>query len=140
VSTLRDLQQQFADALFAGAAPAFADGGANDAARDWNLPARRIRELPERAPRTCPVVERLVRARFPPRRSMPYVRAHPSTCGDLNVYGDRFGPFLATYPPALELPYLPDVAPRMGDGRGAPRGGLPSTARRGPGGAFRRRP
>ena len=31
-------------------------------------------------------------------------------CGDLNVYGDRFGPFLAAYPPALELPYLPDVA------------------------------
>ena len=34
----------------------------------------------------------------------------PSTGGDLNVYGDRFGDFLASYPPAKALPYLPDVA------------------------------
>ena len=27
-------------------------------------------------------------------------RAHPSTSGDLNVYGDAFGAFLAAYPPA----------------------------------------
>jgi hypothetical protein len=39
-----------------------------------------------------------------------YVHAHPSTGGDLNAYGDRFGEFLATYPHAQDLPYLPDVA------------------------------
>ena len=39
-----------------------------------------------------------------------YVEAHPSTGGDLNVYGDRFGDFLASYPHERDLPYLPDVA------------------------------
>jgi len=39
-----------------------------------------------------------------------FVLAHPSTGGDLNVYGDAFGSFLATYPHAAQLPYLPDVA------------------------------
>jgi hypothetical protein len=39
-----------------------------------------------------------------------YVEAHPSTSGDLNVFGARFGDFLADYAPAASLPYLPDVA------------------------------
>ncbi|HSC99207.1 MAG TPA: DUF2063 domain-containing protein, partial [Casimicrobiaceae bacterium] len=39
-----------------------------------------------------------------------YVVAVPSTCGDLNVYGDQFGDFLAGYPPARTLPYLSCVA------------------------------
>src|SRR4029453_7123257 len=39
-----------------------------------------------------------------------FVLAHPSTGGDLNVYGDAFASFLATYPHAAPLPYLPDVA------------------------------
>jgi hypothetical protein len=39
-----------------------------------------------------------------------FVFVHPSTGGDLNVYGDTFPSFLATYPHAAPLPYLPDVA------------------------------
>jgi len=39
-----------------------------------------------------------------------FARAHPSTGGDLNVYGDAFASFLAHYPHAQALPYLPDVA------------------------------
>lgn len=39
-----------------------------------------------------------------------YAEAHPSTSGDLNAFGDRFGEFLAGYSPAHELPYLPDLA------------------------------
>jgi hypothetical protein len=39
-----------------------------------------------------------------------YGVTHPSTGGDLNVYGDRFGDFLVSYPHAKELAYLPDVA------------------------------
>lgn len=34
----------------------------------------------------------------------------PSTSPDLNDYGERFAEWLATFPPARELPYLPDVA------------------------------
>lgn len=39
-----------------------------------------------------------------------FARAHPSRGGDLNVYGDAFPGFLAGYPPAQALAYLPDVA------------------------------
>jgi hypothetical protein len=39
-----------------------------------------------------------------------FVLAHPSNGGDLNVYGDGFADFLAGYPYAKYLPYLPDVA------------------------------
>ena len=39
-----------------------------------------------------------------------FVAAHPSTGGDLNVYGGNFATFLASYPYARDLPYLPDVA------------------------------
>jgi hypothetical protein len=39
-----------------------------------------------------------------------FVAAHPSAGGDLNVYGSAFADFLAAYPHAHDLPYLPDVA------------------------------
>jgi putative DNA-binding protein len=34
----------------------------------------------------------------------------PSTSPDLNDYGESFAEWLASFPPARELPYLPDVA------------------------------
>ena len=39
-----------------------------------------------------------------------FTREHPSTGGDLNVYGSEFAHFLAEYPHARNLPYLSDVA------------------------------
>ena len=39
-----------------------------------------------------------------------FVAAHPSAAGDLNVYGGDLAAFLADYPYAQELSYLPDVA------------------------------
>src|SRR5205823_8106628 len=57
-----------------------------------------------------PVVKRLTGAAFFHAAVGEFVRAHPSRSGDLNVYGASFGDFLATYPAASELPYLPDVA------------------------------
>ena len=39
-----------------------------------------------------------------------FTAEHPSTGGDLNVYGKEFADFLAAYPYARSLPYLPDVA------------------------------
>src|SRR5689334_19210941 len=39
-----------------------------------------------------------------------YVRAYPSLSGDLNAFGAAFGAFLEQWPPAGQLPYLPDVA------------------------------
>ena len=72
---------------------------------------------------TYPVVLRLVGAPFFNAAVDAFVHAHPSTSGDLNVYGDAFGDFLAGYPHAGE-PALSARrrAPRVGDRRGAARG------------------
>lgn len=59
---------------------------------------------------TYRVVRELVGAPFFNAAVDAFVRAHPSTGGDLNVYGAQFADFLAAYPHARELPYLPDVA------------------------------
>src|SRR5207253_290805 len=59
---------------------------------------------------TYPVVMRLTGAPFFHAAVDAYAVAMPSASGDLNVYGDRFGEFLAHYAPAANLPYLADVA------------------------------
>lgn len=57
-----------------------------------------------------PVVLRLVGEAFFDRAADDYVHAEPSASGDINLYGGRFGDFLADYPGARELAYLPDAA------------------------------
>jgi hypothetical protein len=78
---------------------------------------------------TYRVVQQLVGGPFFHAAVDAYVLVCPSTGGDLNVYGGRFGDFLATYPHARELRYLPDVArlewavdeaSRAADPRGTP--------------------
>ena len=59
---------------------------------------------------TYRVVRELTGAPFFDTAVDAFVRAHPSTGGDLNVYGGTFPDFLASYPPAAGLAYLPDVA------------------------------
>jgi hypothetical protein len=59
---------------------------------------------------TFPVVRRLVGAAFFNAAIDAYVRAHPSTRGDVNRYGDDLARFLAAYEPARTLAYLPDIA------------------------------
>lgn len=57
-----------------------------------------------------PVVERLVGADFFAFAANAFVAATPSTSGDINDYGVGFSEFLASFPAASGLPYLPDVA------------------------------
>jgi len=59
---------------------------------------------------TYPVVLRLVGESFFAEAARRFATAHPSTSGDLNQYGDQFPAFLAAYPHAASLTYLPDVA------------------------------
>ena len=111
--SLRELQQSFAGALFAGdgTAPAFGIAAPAD-------PAERIAiyrtamfvNYRKALGATYAVVQRLVGTPFFNAAVDEFVRGHASTSGDLNVYGDEFGDFLAAYPHARELPYLPDVA------------------------------
>ena len=57
-----------------------------------------------------PVVERLVGPAFFGEAADRHADAHPSASGDLHEYGREFARFLASYPFAASLPYLPDVA------------------------------
>ena len=57
-----------------------------------------------------PVVRQLVGEEFFHGLAREYARAEPSASGDLNLFGHVFAQFLATFPPARALPYLPDVA------------------------------
>src|SRR5262249_24093190 len=54
--------------------------------------------------------KRIVGAPFFNTAADHFVRERPPRSGDLNIYGGEFGNFLASYPHAADLPYLPDVA------------------------------
>ncbi len=57
-----------------------------------------------------PIVRKIVGVEFFEATAREYARAHPSTSGDLNEYGDALAAFLAAFPHTRDLPYLPDVA------------------------------
>ncbi len=57
-----------------------------------------------------PVVEKLVGHGFFQYCADRYIRRFPSQSGNLHDFGGRFAEFLADFPAAADLPYLPDVA------------------------------
>lgn len=57
-----------------------------------------------------PVVERLVGEDFFRHTAEEYLRRHPPRSGYLHDFGQHFPGFLAAFPPAAALVYLPDVA------------------------------
>lgn len=57
-----------------------------------------------------PIVRKIVGTEFFAGLAREYARAHPSTSGDLNEYGELLPEFVAAFPHTQDLPYLPDVA------------------------------
>ena len=57
-----------------------------------------------------PVLLALVGEEFFAGLARAYGRRYPSQDADLNRFGDGFAAFLVTFPPAAQLPYLPDMA------------------------------
>jgi hypothetical protein len=111
--SLAELQRGFAEGILApdADAPAFVVGGTGDGAERFAIYRRAIFANYRNAlGATYPVVRRIIGASTFNAAVDAYVRARPSTCGDLNDYGDTFAAFLAADPPAADLPYLPDVA------------------------------
>ena len=111
--SLRELQHRFADAVLAppGTAPDFAIAGSQPAAERIGIYRNAVFANYRNALRASfPVVLRLVGEPFFNAAIDAFVHAHPSVSGDLNVYGDAFGDFLAGYPHAAALPYLADIA------------------------------
>jgi hypothetical protein len=113
VLSLRDLQIQFEMDLFdsKGAKGAYIkqDG---IAAKDRIAIYRNnvFSNYREALKAVYPVVEKLVGEQFFRQTANRYINAYPSLSGDLNSYGGNFPQFLATFEPAKQLPYLPDVA------------------------------
>lgn len=59
---------------------------------------------------TFPVTQQLVGEAFFRAMAQLFVRAHPPRTRVLSHYGDELPGFIAQFPPAAGLPYLPDVA------------------------------
>lgn len=57
-----------------------------------------------------PVLRQVVGDEFFNGLARAYLRAWPSTCGNLYDFGGEYAAFLAAFPHAQSLPYLPDLA------------------------------
>ncbi|HEY2819075.1 MAG TPA: DNA-binding domain-containing protein [Casimicrobiaceae bacterium] len=110
--SLHDLQQRFADAVISSdVAPDFIAGSPSFACDRIAIYRRTTFSNYRKAlSASYPVVKRLTGESFFHAAVDAFVHARPSHCGDLNVYGDAFGDFLAGYAPTADLVYLPDVA------------------------------
>ena len=112
--TLLEIQRAFAQAIIAndkgGAAPFIL---ANEFAPAERLDVYRNTFLSSltNALRLCyPAVHRLVGEEFFEGAAQCFIESEPPKSAYLNLYGERFGDFLATFPPVASLPYLADVA------------------------------
>lgn len=93
---------------------------APDGLRAWNHsdPQKRLAvyrnnvvvSLVEALAQTFPVTQQLVGEPFFRAMAQVFVRAHPPRTRVLGHYGDDLPGFIAQFPPAAGLPYLPDVA------------------------------
>ena len=117
---LRDLQAAFADALISdiGAATA-STNKASAIIRAGALPAARRLEIYRHNVLSnlrgalgdiYPAVKAIVGEAFFNHAAAQFIVANPSRSGDLNQFGQSFATFLTTYPHAVDLPYLADVA------------------------------
>ena len=112
--SLSELQADFAAAVFGGPEEALL----SDLVVDRVAPAERFAVYRSSAlgnyakalRAVYPVVLNLVGERYFDHAAAAYARREPSLHGDLNRYGAAFGDFLASFPGAAALAYLPDMA------------------------------
>jgi hypothetical protein len=111
---LRDVQQQFADAVLrkdgARIAGLIKDDGLSGERRLQIYRNNTYSLLTDVLKNTFPAVCRLVGDEFFEHAAQQYIRIDPPRQPCLYVYGAGFADFLAAFPPARELCYLPDVA------------------------------
>lgn len=113
--SLREVQRAFAAAALFGDKGALAElrvvaNGLDPAARMAIYRNNVLANYRKALGATYPVVRRLVGPLFFNAAVDAFVRAYPSVRGDVNRYGGEMARFLATYAPARELRYLPDIA------------------------------
>jgi hypothetical protein len=111
---LLELQQDFRRHLLGGPAPALfpailADGLSAEA-RLQIYRNHVTLSLREALRTTFPVTQRLVGDAFFAGMARQFIAAHPPLSPCLSEFGGALPDFIATFPPAAGLPYLPDVA------------------------------
>ncbi|MBL8522530.1 MAG: putative DNA-binding domain-containing protein [Betaproteobacteria bacterium] len=110
---LRETQARFADALLGrdSTAAELIRAGALTPARRLEIYRHNVMTNLRGALRDIyPVVERIVGEAFFQHAADRFIAETPSRSGDLNRFGAEWPDFLSTYPHAVELPYLSDVA------------------------------
>ena len=114
MSALRELQLAFAQAILDdddGAVVPLIVSDSFPGARRLNVYRNNVvSSLTAALSDTFPVVKRLVGAEFFRHLAREYLRAHPSTSGNLHDFGAGLPEFLDFFGPAAQLPYLADVA------------------------------
>jgi hypothetical protein len=109
--SLRELQEGFIAAVLDGDERAIAVTPAADAAERIAIYRRAVFANYRNALRaTYPAVAHTVGAALFDGAVDAFVRAHPSRCGDLNVYGAEFSDFLAGHTPVEAWTFLADLA------------------------------
>ncbi len=107
------LQDEFARALLDPEREVPADMSARDGDIDRRFAVYRnnvVTGLIDALRAGFPAVERIVGEEFFVAMAHVYVRARPPRAPMMFLFGDDFGDFIATFPPAAEIPYLADIA------------------------------
>src|SRR5512143_2794599 len=114
MARLRELQAEFARTVLDGARIEFdryiLASGLSGERRLQVYRNNVLLNLTEALKAVYPVTERLVGDGFFRYAAGRYIPQHPSTSGNLHDFGGYFPGFLATFEPAAELAYLPEVA------------------------------
>ena len=111
--SLRDDQLDFARAVYDGAMALENRIRANGLTGARRLQVYRnsvFTGLTEALREIYPVINQLVGAEFFDHAARQYIERHPSRSGNVHDFGGEFPGFLATFPGADSLIYLPDVA------------------------------
>lgn len=114
MSALHDLQARFRDAVLSGETGALTNDIRTEGprlSRRLGIYRNNVFSNQREALRTIyPVIERLVGREFFKHLADEYLRRHGSPAGDLNGLGEHLAGFLAAFPGADSLVYLPDTA------------------------------
>ena len=111
---LADLQARFKRGLLTGDivdATALILGGAVEPNDRFEIYRNNTRaSLVQALATTYPVIQRLVGEEFFRFAARQYIQIHPPMVPQLLAYGGEMSTFLAHFPPAQSVPYLPDMA------------------------------
>ena len=111
--SLREQQLEFARAVYEGGSVLENRVRANGLSGARRLQVYRnsiFAGLTEALRAIYPVINRLVGSEFFEHVARHFIGRHPSATGNLHDFGGEFPEFLATFPGASDLNYLPDVA------------------------------